>query len=79
MSQLAANSLDLPTTERNITGVTMGISDETYDRIVHELETFRQKIISIAVADKNINQVYRLNLQFFPLTRKVKEVPHEND
>lgn len=79
MSQLAANSLELPTTERNITGVTMGISDETYDRIVHELETFRQKIISIAVADKNINQVYRLNLQFFPLTRKVKEVPHEND
>ena len=78
MSKLAADSLELPVDERNITGVTMGISDETYGKIVRELDEFRHKIIALAAADGGINQVYRLNLQFFPLTRKVKEVSHEN-
>ena len=78
MSKLAADSLELPVDERNITGVTMGISDETYGKIVRELDEFRHKIIALAAPDGGINQVYRLNLQFFPLTRKVKEVSHEN-
>ena len=55
----------------------MGISRETYERIVKELDDFRHKIISIAAEDKNIEQVYRLNLQLFPLTKNVKENGNE--
>ena len=73
MAKIAASSLDLAKTERNFSGVTMGISKDSYEQIVKELDECRRKIISIAAGDKNINQVYRLNLQLFPLTRKVKE------
>ena len=77
MAGLAANALDLPVDQRNFTGVTMGVSEESYSRIVKELEDCRRKIISIAAADSHINQVYRLNMQLFPLTHEVKEVSHE--
>ena len=73
MAKIAANSLDLARAERNFSGVTMGISKDSYEQIVKELDECRRKIVSIAAGDKNINQVYRLNLQLFPLTRNAKE------
>lgn len=77
MSKLATPAIDLPREERNFSGVTMGISKDTYERIVKELDECRRKVIAIASEDKNIDQVYRLNLQLFPLTRNVKEDNHE--
>lgn len=77
MSKLATPALDLPREERNFSGVTMGLSKDTYERIVKELDECRRKVIAIASEDKNIDQVYRLNLQLFPLTRNVKEDNHE--
>ena len=73
MSKLATPALELPKEERNFSGVTMGISRETYERLVKELDDFRHKVIYIVSEDKNIEQVYRLNLQLFPLTKNVKE------
>lgn len=77
MACLAANSLDLPKEERNFTGVTMGVSKNSYERIVKELDECRRKIIAIAAEDENIDQVYRLNLQLFPLTKNAKEKDDE--
>jgi uncharacterized protein (TIGR02147 family) len=77
MAQLAAPALELPATERNFSGVTMGVSRESYDRIVKALDDCRRQIIAIAAEDKNIEQVYRLNLQLFPLTKSIKENNHE--
>ena len=77
MAQLAAPALELPTSERNFSGVTMGVSKDTYDRIVGLIDEFRSKVIAIAAEDKNIEQVYRLNLQLFPLTKSVKESKNE--
>ncbi len=72
MGNLAVDSLDRFTAkERNITGVTMGIDRETYERIVGELDESRRKITTIAEACSNIRQVYRLNLQLFPLSKEV--------
>ena len=72
MGNLAVDSLDRFTAnERNVTGVTMGIDRETYERIVHELDECRKRITAMAEACKNIKQVYRLNLQFFPLSKEV--------
>lgn len=73
MSELATPALDLPKEERNFSGVTMGVSRETYARIVDVLDECRKKIIAIAAEDKDIDQVYRLNLQLFPLTRNIRE------
>ena len=77
MAALATPALELPKEERNFSGVTMGISRETYGRIVDVLDECRKKIIAIAAEDKSIEQVYRLNLQLFPLTKNVKEGNNE--
>ena len=73
MAKIAEKSLNLAKAERNFSGITMGISKDSYEQIVKELDECRRKIVSIAAGDKNINQVYRLNLQLFPLTRNAKE------
>ena len=78
MSKLATPALDLPAEQRNFSGVTMGVSRESYERIVKVLDECRRQIIAIAADDKDIDQVYRLNLQLFPLTKNVKEGENEN-
>jgi uncharacterized protein (TIGR02147 family) len=51
----------------------MGISRELYGRIVKELDECLRRIVALASEEKNIEQVYRLNLQLFPLTKNIKE------
>ena len=73
MGRLAVDSLEkFSAEERNVTGVTLGVNRQGYEAIVHELDACRKKIISIAENCGKLDQVYRLNLQFFPLTKKVK-------
>ena len=79
MAKLAPSALELPKEERNFSGVTMGISRDSYEKIVNVLDECRKKIVAIAAEDNSIEQVYRLNLQLFPLTRNVKECENEKD
>lgn len=74
MAELAKQALrDVDPENRNISGVTMGIDEETFERISREIDNCRKKIITIANSCQNINQVYRINFQFFPLTDKVEK------
>ncbi|OWV01685.1 TIGR02147 family protein [Fibrobacter sp. UWR2] len=77
MSELATPAVDLPVDERHFSGVTMGLSNESYRKIENVLDECRRKIIAIAAEDKDVDQVYRLNLQLFPLSKKVKERKNE--
>ena len=70
MAGFAQKSIDeFDTRERDISGVTMGIDREAYEQIVRELDSCRRKIVAIANMSKEPNQVYRLNLQMFPLSK----------
>ena len=72
MAKLGVQAIDTDgVEERNYSGVTMGIDETAYARIVEEINACRKKVIDIARECQNINQVYRLNLQLFPLTDKV--------
>ena len=74
MAALAEQSIERDSVEeRNFSGVTMGINETAYARIVEEIDSCRKKVIDIARECQNINQVYRLNLQLFPLTDKVSD------
>jgi uncharacterized protein (TIGR02147 family) len=64
--------------ERNFTGLTMGVSGEAYGKILAELESCRKRIVQIALASRKVERVYRLNLQLFPLTWGEDEV-HEQE
>lgn len=71
MSELAVQSITKDSVEeRNFSGITMGINKSVYDRITKEIDIFRKKIIDIANECRDIDQVYQMNLQVFPLTDK---------
>ena len=74
MATLATQSIERDSVdERNFSGVVMGIDEAAYARIVEVIDACRKKVIDIARECQNINQVYRLNLQLFPLTDKVNK------
>ena len=73
MGELAVRSLDeVPVNERDISGLTVGISEDAYGRITKEIEDFRRRVASIVLQDTDEDRVYRLNVQLFPLTKKFK-------
>ena len=71
VAQLAADALDnVPAEERDISGFTLGISENAYRRLVEEIAALRKRIKDIVSEDEGCNRVYRLNLQLFPLSEK---------
>ena len=74
MGELAVRSLDeVPVNERDISGLTIGVSEDAYYRITKEIEDFRRRVASIVMQDTVEDRVYRLNVQMFPLTKKFKK------
>lgn len=72
MGAFALDALDsLPISERHFSGITMGMTAESYEKVVQELGECRKRIVSIVSADKNIEKVCRLNMQLFPLTENI--------
>ena len=71
MGEFAVKALDLPLSERDMSGLTMGLTRRAYDRIKKELAVCRRRIVAIAAEDDETEQVYRLNLQLFPLSEKL--------
>ena len=70
MGELAVRALDeIPVKERDISGLTMGLSEEAFQRVSMEIEAFRRRIVAIAMEDSRTDKVYRLNMQLFPLTK----------
>lgn len=71
MGEIALDTIEgVPQNERHFSGVTLGITRNAYDKIVAELDACRRKIIEIATGEDEADEVYRLNLQFFPMTNK---------
>lgn len=56
--------------ERNIAGMTLGISEKSYEKIQALLIETRKKIVEIANNDETADRVYQVNFQTFPLSRK---------
>jgi uncharacterized protein (TIGR02147 family) len=68
--ELAAQALQrLAAEERNISGLTLGISKEAYGRILDVIRECQQKIMDIAEKDRKADGVYQLNFHFFPVSR----------
>ena len=74
MGELAVRALDeIPVKERDISGLTLGLSEEAFQRVSMEIEAFRRRIAAIALEDSRADKVYRLNMQLFPLTKNFGE------
>ncbi len=76
MSRLATSAIETMSKEdRDISGLTVGISNETFEKIKRELASMRSRIMEMVAEDDQVQRVYRLNLQLFPLS---KRIPGEN-
>lgn len=68
--KLAGDSIEgVDSGERNISGVTVGISERTYRTLVEKLAALREEIARLADADLHADRVYQVNLLLFPLAR----------
>lgn len=83
MINLAGESIDrFGPHERNVSGVTFAVNRECYERISNEVDAFRKKIIAIVSDAEEADQIYRLNVQLFPMTWKLnslEEAKNENE
>jgi uncharacterized protein (TIGR02147 family) len=72
MGEFALDALDkLPISERHFSGITMGVTAESYAKVVEELAACRKRIVSIVSSEEKPEKVCRLNFQLFPLTEKI--------
>jgi uncharacterized protein (TIGR02147 family) len=71
---LAEQSLEsVPRAQRHLSGLTLGISARTYERLCQRLEEIHLEFGQIADHDDKADQVYQLTLAFFPMTRPTPE------
>jgi uncharacterized protein (TIGR02147 family) len=63
----------LPKDLRNVSGVTLGISRETYGEIVEEINRFRKKIGQMARNDNHPSDVYQMQIALFPFSDPNRE------
>ncbi|MBR4397986.1 MAG: TIGR02147 family protein [Fibrobacter sp.] len=69
--KLAAESIDRdPPGSRHISGLTLGISQEGYERIVERINAFRKEIALIAEEDQDSDKVFQLQFALFPVGGK---------
>ena len=70
MAGLAIEALEnVPREERDVSGLTLGLTVDAYNCIVRELADFRRRVVAIATENPSADRVYRLNLQLFPLSK----------
>lgn len=71
MGEFALEAIEGVDLEKRIfSGVTVGVGRETFGEIVNEIDAFRKRILDIATRDDACDEVYRLNVQLFPMTCK---------
>lgn len=75
MIDRARESLEtVPVEKREISGLTMGVSEECIERIKQRIRIFKEEIISMVVDDTNQSKsVYQMNFQFFPLIKSADD------
>jgi len=58
---------------RSVSSVTLTVNRNAYERIAREIDDFRKRIVAIATDTEDADQIYQMNLQFFPMTWNIKE------
>ena len=60
---------DIPSRQRDISTLTLSISEEGFKKITEILKATRKEILKVAQNDSNEDRVYQMNIQLFPLTK----------
>lgn len=57
--------------KRHISGITMGISYETYAILSTEIKAFKDRVKSIVNHDTNCDRIYQITLSLFPVSEEI--------
>ncbi len=71
LAKEALNSVEAK--QRDVSTLTMSISDERFGLIRERIKQFRSEIISLVTSDEKPERVYQLSMALFPLSRKERE------
>jgi uncharacterized protein (TIGR02147 family) len=76
MIERGAEALDrFPGPDRDISSVTMALSDKNFREIKALIQRFRKELLAIADQDRAPEGVYQVNFQLFPLAKCTKKEP----
>lgn len=77
MIQLGLTASDrIPMEQREVSGLTLGLSQECYARIKERIRIFKQEVLGMVLEDRRpSNLVAQLNFQLFPLVRQMEPAP----
>ena len=68
--KLAEQALqEIPKEKRNLSGLTLGISKESYEKIVALIYECQKKIMDVADNDMKADRVYQVDFQVFPVSK----------
>lgn len=71
---LAVKALDvIPKEERDISTVTITIDEDKFDLLRERIRAFQQELVDISAGCQNVSRVYQVNLQVFPMSKKVEQ------
>jgi uncharacterized protein (TIGR02147 family) len=72
MLERAVDSLEnCPSEKREFQGLTLSASRETFERMKERIRSFTDELLAMAAAEKKeAEEVYQINLQMFPFTRR---------
>jgi uncharacterized protein (TIGR02147 family) len=72
MIKLAKEALErFPIEKRYAVGITLSISDSTYEVLLQEFHAFRERVVAIANKEKKPSKICQMNFQLFPLTQEL--------
>ncbi|MDG5816114.1 TIGR02147 family protein [Chitinispirillales bacterium ANBcel5] len=69
MIKLGSDAIErFPSKLRNISSLTLSVSEDTCSQVISKIETFRKELLDLAEADSEPSKVLQLNMQLFPLS-----------
>lgn len=72
--QLASEAIDrFPRPERDISTLTVSVNQEGVDRISKEIAECRKRILDLISQYSEVDKVYQVNFQSFPLSKSAKD------
>jgi len=77
LGNFAINTMDLakeaidrfPKKERNLSWMTLNVSEQGFNEIQENLRAFRRQSLEIAKNDNKAHRVYQYNFQIFPMSK----------
>lgn len=74
MAEFGMKAIDeISLTERHVSDIVIGITKDNYTEIVKEIRAFRKRILAIATNNDDMERVYCMQTNLFPLTHKTNK------